>query len=142
MKLILFFLFFSNSVWSQGVGELYGTVLDETGMTIPLARVFVVSNEYDARTIIAAAESDFDGHFRITHIDVGTYKLVIQYYGKEEFTMDSIQINVDTITFLKEIRVKYPVFDCWYGLPPVIIKEPMDPFGRSITITSEDIKMR
>jgi len=68
--------------WAQNRGVVTGTVLDEHGSPLAQAKVHVAERgAFVAHRVIEYHETDAEGHFRIAHLQWGTY---IVMAGKEE----------------------------------------------------------
>ena len=76
LKFTLFLVFVAinfASIQAQN-GNIAGTISDENGLSVPGATVLISS-------LKKGTTSDFDGHFSLVEIPVGTYKLSITYLG-------------------------------------------------------------
>ena len=142
MKLLFVFLLSSSSLIGQGLGEVRGTVVDLNGEILPFVRILLFSDKEDVETLVAHTETDVDGQFWIKPVEPGLYDMIMRSYASEDVTIENLEILEDHINFMGELRIHTEIISCDFGLPTPMMKETMDPFGRSITITSEDIKMR
>lgn len=104
-----------------GTGTLQGTVKDKT-TSEPLPFVSIVIENQGAR--VAGGQTDFDGNYRITPIDPGSYDVTVSYVGYQPLKVTGVIINSNNITFqdfslnsgleLKDvevIRYKVPLID-------------------------------
>ncbi|WP_084060437.1 TonB-dependent receptor [Cellulophaga tyrosinoxydans] len=76
LKFTLFLVFVAinfASIQAQN-GNIAGTISDENGLSVPGATILITS-------LKKGTTSDFDGHFSLVEIPVGTYKLSITYLG-------------------------------------------------------------
>ena len=140
--LFLFLLFQIQTVQSQ-TGEAKGTVVDQNNESVPFARIMLFTSD-DEATFVAGLETDFEGKFRLTGINPGTYDVQLSDYafGHDTLRLVGIDIHADQIRMLDSIEMKQTI-DYQGGcicLPPNYqVKRNMDPFGRSVRIESEDM---
>lgn len=104
-----------------GSGSLQGVVKDKrTGELLPFVSV-VIENR---GTRVAAQQTDFDGNFRISPIDPGTYDVTASYVGYQPQKFTGVVINSNRITFqnfelnsagdldeVEVVRYKVPLID-------------------------------
>ena len=111
----------STAMAQVGAGTLQGTVKDKkTGEALPFVSV-VVENR---GTRVASASTDFDGNFRITPVEPGTYDLTVSYVGYQPQKLAGVVVNSNKITFVNPelssgvelqevevVRYKVPLID-------------------------------
>jgi hypothetical protein len=116
---VLLSVFSANA--QVGSGTLQGTVKDKkTGEALPFVSVIVENRG----TRVASGSSDFDGNFRITPIEPGTYDVMVSFVGYQPQKLSGVLVNSNKITFinpeltsgveLKEVEVvryKVPLID-------------------------------
>ncbi len=116
---VLLSVFSANA--QVGSGTLQGTVKDKkTGEALPFVSVIVENRG----TRVASGSSDFDGNFRITPIEPGTYDVTVSFVGYQPQKLSGVLVNSNKITFinpeltsgveLKEVEVvryKVPLID-------------------------------
>lgn len=124
-------------------GELKGTVVDGNGLGIPFVRVLVFPKGDTSNQIVGGGDTDFDGNFRITYLKPGNYDIQLTDYSFDTLRISGIEIRMNEFTFLDSIEMNELEFTNCICPPPVYpnsIQHDLDPFGRSITIKSEDIR--
>ena len=82
----IFFLLLSHSILGQVSGEVFGSVMDEAGMPILGASIYLEGTEN-------GSTSDFDGNFRISPAPTGSFNLIASYLGYETQTKYNIIIK-------------------------------------------------
>lgn len=104
-----------------GSGSLQGVVKDKkSGEPLPFVSV-VVENR---GTRIAATQTDFDGNYKISPIDPGTYDVTVSYVGYQPMKVTGVVVNSNKITFqdaelnsgvdleeVEVVRYKVPLID-------------------------------
>jgi hypothetical protein len=103
-----------------GAGTLQGTVKDKkTAEAVPFASI-IVENQ-GAR--VAGGQSDFDGNYKISPIEPGTYDVTVSYVGYQPTKITGVVVNSNKITFqdfelnsgelttVEIIRYKVPLID-------------------------------
>lgn len=104
-----------------GSGTLQGTIKDKSsGETLPFVSI-VVENR---GTRVAATQSDFDGNYKISPLDPGTYDVTASMVGYQPQKFTGLIINSNKITFqdfhlssgvelenVEVIRYKVPLID-------------------------------
>ena len=102
--LILIFLVFSNSGFSQTTGKIAGRVIDrETEDPLPGANIMI-----DGSSMGTA--SGMNGTFFIINVPPGQYTLKIQMMGYETMLYENIQVSVNRTT-TAEIKMKSTVIE-------------------------------
>lgn len=110
------------SLYAQvGAGTLQGVIKDR-GTSEPLPFVSIVVENRGTR--VAAGQSDFDGNFRITPIEPGTYDVTASMMGYQPLKVTGLVINSNKITFqdfsltsgveleqVEVVRYKVPLID-------------------------------
>ncbi len=104
-----------------GSGTLQGVVKDKKSSE-PLPFVSVVVENRGTR--VAGGSTDFDGNFKISPIEPGTYDVTVSYVGYQPMKQTGVVVNSNKITFLnpeltsgvdlKEVEVvryKVPLID-------------------------------
>lgn len=104
-----------------GSGTLQGTVKDKSSAE-PLPFVSIVIENRGAR--VAGGQSDFDGNYKISPIDPGTYDVTVSYVGYQPTKITGVVVNSNKITFqnfelnsglelgdVEVIRYKVPLID-------------------------------
>lgn len=150
MKVFFFFLLISPFSFGQiGLGSIYGTVVDDVHqIPLPFAKVCVYASGDQSGPIIAGTETDFDGRFQLNSINPGVYDLEITDFvsGYDTLRLEDIRVSPESITRLVHIEMTsseiiWCDFCFGYGIPVgTLYSLELDPFGRSITIKSEDIR--
>ncbi len=104
-----------------GAGTLQGTIKDKTtAEALPFVSI-VVENR---GTRVAAGQSDFDGNYKISPIEPGTYDVTVSMVGYQPQKVTGVVINSNKITFqnfsihsgvelgdVEVIRYKVPLID-------------------------------
>jgi hypothetical protein len=149
MKTTILFgiVFLGHLAFSQsGNGTISGRLIDENRESVMFAKVEVFSSEDSLMsTLLAGAESDFDGTFRISSVPVGNYALRISNFieGMDTVQLENIEVKANMIIALGSIlmrRAPNSEFPCICPPKNDPVKIEIDPFGRSTTIKSEDIR--
>lgn len=111
----------TSALAQVGSGTLQGTVKDKkSGEPLPFVSV-VVENR---GTRVAGGSTDFDGNYKISPIEPGTYDVTVSYVGYQPMKQTGVIVNSNKITFLnpelssgvdlKEVEVvryKVPLID-------------------------------
>lgn len=147
MKLLLFLLLIAPPSFGQmQLGTIKGIVSDGEGEFVPFARVLVYSFDDPNGEMKGGGETDFDGRFQLNSLSPGKYNLVIaaDFYGVDTLIVEGVEVQPSQITFLDSIQMKmnksYLHQPRIPEMNPVVQLNRNDPFGRSITIESEDIR--
>lgn len=118
---------------------LHGKVIDlETGEGLLLANVAV----YLGHDLVTGVQTDFDGFFHITNIDIGTYNIEASYVGYRTNWAKNITVKAGSSTeihFLQKINMNLDIeLTCgrWHSIP--LIKQDETTSGQ--TFDSEFIK--
>lgn len=104
-----------------GAGTLQGTIKDKSsGEALPFVSI-VLENR---GTRVAAGQSDFDGNYKISPIEPGTYDVTVSMVGYQPQKITGVIINSNKITFqdfhitsgvelenVEVIRYKVPLID-------------------------------
>jgi hypothetical protein len=80
-----------DSLWSQAVGTILGTVTDSSGAVIPQAKVTAVR---DATQVSQSTLTGSAGTFAIPHLDVGTYTVKVDANGFASETITGVTLDV------------------------------------------------
>jgi hypothetical protein len=72
-------------------GTILGTITDASGAVIPGASVTIV-NQSTAGQL--TAKSDSDGRFDFTPLQIGTYKIVVEFSGFKKTTIQNVHLNI------------------------------------------------
>ncbi|MBK6411001.1 MAG: carboxypeptidase regulatory-like domain-containing protein [Flavobacteriales bacterium] len=104
-----------------GSGTLQGTVKDKKSAE-PLPFVSIVLENRGAK--VASGQSDFDGNYKISPIEPGTYDVTVSYVGYQPTKVTGVVVNSNKITFqdfdlnsgvelsdVEVIRYKVPLID-------------------------------
>ncbi|MEO7080911.1 MAG: carboxypeptidase-like regulatory domain-containing protein, partial [Flavobacteriales bacterium] len=104
-----------------GSGTLQGTVKDKSSAE-PLPFVSIVLENRGTR--VAGGQSDFDGNYKISPIEPGTYDVTVSYVGYQPTKVTGVVVNSNKITFqnfdlnsglelgdVEVIRYKVPLID-------------------------------
>ena len=87
----------SSAIAQVGAGTLQGTVKDKkTGEPLPFVSV-VVENR---GTRVAGGQTDFDGVFKISPIEPGTFDVTVSYVGYQPMKQTGVIVSSNKITFL------------------------------------------
>lgn len=84
--LLLWIFIFSIAANAQTTGEIFGTVIDEKNVPVAGASVLLEKT-------VKGAQTDFDGNYRITNIEPGSYNLIVSYLGYETQTEYNIIVK-------------------------------------------------
>ena len=79
-----------------GSGTLQGTVKDKKSAE-PLPFVSIVLENRGAK--VASGQSDFDGNYKISPIEPGTYDVTVSYVGYQPTKVTGVVVNSNKITF-------------------------------------------
>ncbi|HEY0976706.1 MAG TPA: TonB-dependent receptor [Flavobacteriales bacterium] len=119
---LAFFVFTIGGLLAQvGAGTLQGVVKDKkTGELLPFVSVLIENRG----TRVAAQQTDFDGNYRITPVDPGTYDVTASYVGYQPMKITGVVVNSNKITFqnfelnsgtdlqeVEVVRYKVPLID-------------------------------
>ena len=91
----IIFLLFSAYSYSQENGFIRGKVYDETGLTLPGARVMIVGQTLGAK-------SDLDGNFSIS-VPPGTYDITISSLAKDTLKVTDIEVSAGEVSLVPNI---------------------------------------
>ena len=87
----------TSALAQVGSGTLQGTVKDKkTGEPLPFVSV-VVENR---GTRVAGGSTDFDGVYKISPIEPGTYDVTVSYVGYQPMKQTGVIVSSNKITFL------------------------------------------
>ena len=75
-------------------GSVAGTVMDQSGAGIAKAHI-VVTN--DATTFMREAEADEAGHYTITDLPLGNYKITVTAAGFKALTQTNVSVLANTV---------------------------------------------
>ena len=102
IRLIIAAMIFGGSLNAQTTtGTLRGQIIDESGVTIPAASVFL---EGQGTTI--PQKTDLDGRFKFSAIKPGLYSLKAISLGKDTTSISGLEIAPDGLMNLDEITLK------------------------------------
>jgi hypothetical protein len=90
--LSLTLLWFSGSMWAQGLASLRGTVADSSGAVVPMA---TVSLTQVATGLSRTVETNGQGDYLIPSLDPAGYVLTVQGKGFQKFTQAGITLLAD-----------------------------------------------
>jgi hypothetical protein len=90
-KLFLLVSAMVSSLNAQVTATLSGTVRDQTGATVPDAKVTAISTEFDAQR---TAETDSGGHFEFPFLTVGTYEVRVVKDGFQQEVRNGVHLAV------------------------------------------------
>ncbi|MEN8927581.1 MAG: von Willebrand factor type A domain-containing protein [Flavobacteriales bacterium] len=97
ISLLITFSLFSFSFSQENIGMLKGKITDQaTGEDLPFVNLILSQNDKPVKGQV----SDVDGKYTFDKLMPGVYKLEVNFVGYQKFSMDSIQITVNKITFL------------------------------------------
>jgi len=82
----------SFTLFSQGKGVIAGTVIDETAVTYPSAKIELVN----VKTIL----SDLDGKFRFSELDPGTYTIIVKTPDYSDKVIQGIVVTNNEVTMV------------------------------------------
>ena len=83
---------------AQGLGEIHGKVLDDTGEGIP----FCVVRAQQGGTSLGV-EADVDGRFALKPLPVGEYEVSVLYPGYQTYLIEGVRVDPGLITRLKDV---------------------------------------
>lgn len=72
-------------------GTILGTITDASGAVIPGANVTLV-NQLTAAQL--TAKSDSDGRFNFTPLQIGTYRIEVEFSGFKKTTIQNVHLNI------------------------------------------------
>ena len=100
----IFTLTFQALNAQTAAGSIKGTVLDEEyGEGVPFANVLLYKDDQ----FYSGVATDFDGRFHLRNVELGTYRLEIQYIGYDTIQKDKIKIKSDEILHLGKLVMNY-----------------------------------
>ncbi|MBV9084869.1 MAG: TonB-dependent receptor [Acidobacteriaceae bacterium] len=89
----LLFCLIVGANWAQQFrSSISGSVLDQTGAAVPGADITATQVETSAKF---TTKSTADGHYTITQIPPGTYRVIVDAPGFKHFTREGLQVNAD-----------------------------------------------
>ena len=92
-KVLVGLLLLCSASWAQNVyGVITGRVLDPSGASIPGAAVAAVNNGTNARFTV---RSSSDGFYTLPSLPVGSYDLLVEATGFQNFTVRTIRLQVN-----------------------------------------------
>src|SRR5258708_719921 len=94
LALILIILALPSPAWSQAVAvaEVNGIITDSSGGALPVAQVVMTeTNKQLARTTV----TDTSGHYVLTNLPVGPYKLEVKASGFKDYVQTGIVLQVN-----------------------------------------------
>jgi len=86
--------------FAQG-GSIKGKVLDPTGEPIPFANVALYQNG----NLKTGVTTNFDGEFKISNIDGGTYDLEVSFVGFQTYKLEGLLVKGNQIVPLDDIQM-------------------------------------
>ncbi len=86
--------------FAQG-GSIKGKVLDPTGEPIPFANVALYQNG----NLKTGVTTNFDGEFKISNIDGGTYDLEVSFVGFQSYKLEGLLVKGNQIVPLDDIKM-------------------------------------
>lgn len=114
--------------FSQGTGEVYGKVLDESGR--PLDQVSVTCQIGDG---LVGAFTDSTGHFRLKPLPNGQQNIQFKLAGYHQVEMNGVVIKSDQITYLENVVMK-DTMNTLAGIEIIYYKIPLiDKDGGNVT---------
>ena len=96
----LFLMFAVAFTYAQG-GSVKGKVLDPTGEPIPFANVALYQNG----NLKTGVTTNFDGEFKISNIDGGSYDLEVSFVGFTTYKLEGLIIKSNQIIPLDDIQM-------------------------------------
>lgn len=101
IRLIIIALIFGGSLNAQtSLGTLMGQIIDESGVTIPAASVFL-----EGQGIQIPQKTDLDGRFKYTALKPGLYTLKSVCLGKDTTAVGGIEIKPNGLMNLGHITL-------------------------------------
>ena len=82
---------------AQTAGEITGQVLDPSKAAISNAAVTVTNSATGA---VRKTQTDSQGHYVLTDLPVGTYRVTVEYKGFQQLTQTGVRLNVATTATL------------------------------------------
>ena len=82
---------------AQTAGEITGQVLDPSKAAISNAAVTVTNSATGA---VRKTQTDSQGHYVLTDLPVGTYRVTVEYEGFQQLTQTGVRLNVATTVTL------------------------------------------
>jgi hypothetical protein len=149
MKLTFLFLFFTQLLFAQEHGRISGVLMNDSCAVIQNAYLTISDVRGGlAREEIISTKTDQNGAFSITELPVGIYSISIDLRDKvfggvnySDAMTFKFRIEADKDLHLSEL-VFEPNLICMCDFEIVPYVKPRDPFGRSITFTRDDLRMR
>lgn len=86
--------------FAQG-GSIKGKVLDPTGEPIPFANVAL----YQSGNLKTGVTTNFDGEFKISNVDGGTYDLEVSFVGFQTYKLAGLLVKGNQIVPLDDIQM-------------------------------------
>jgi len=113
-----------DSLTCSSIPFLHGKVVDtETGEPAILANVAVLIG-YD---LVTGIQTDFDGCFKITNIDIGSYTVEASYVGYRTNRATNVNIEAGKSTeliFFQKVKTDIDIeLTCGGGYPTPLIKQ-------------------
>ncbi len=94
--ILIFILFSTAQVYTQGKGTIKGKIIDaENKQPLVGANILILNTS-------SGTSTDDNGNFKIENIDAGEYSLRLSYIGYETKVITDIIVKPDRITFVEE----------------------------------------
>lgn len=95
----IIFIIFSGISFAQ-TGTIEGNILNEEGISIPMATVKVTSG---ISNIVVAA--DINGHFKLKPLEAGKYNIEVSSMSMHSKTITGVIVRPDNISFVDDIQL-------------------------------------
>jgi hypothetical protein len=121
---------------SYSQATIIGKVIDDKGEPVPFANVVIKQNGL----VKTGASTDFDGEFKISNLDGGTYDVEVSYVGFNPYKLEGVKVSSGKVLPLATIKLsvadELPVVEVVAYKVPLIDKDAGASGG---TVTREDI---
>jgi hypothetical protein len=117
--------------------ELNGTVVDESGASVPGADVTITS---EASGGVRRSVTNANGFFAFSAVPAGVYKLLVSLQGFNSYEVTGLALNAGDSRTLREIRLKVAALAETVSVTSDVQLTPLNSGERSATLTSEVIE--
>lgn len=135
-KITITLSFAMVALLSYSQATIMGKVVDDKNEPVPFANVVVKQNG----VLKTGASTNFDGEYKISNLDGGTYDIEISYVGYNNYKLEGVKVSSGKILPLAVIKLsiadELPVVEVIAYKVPLIDKDAGASGG---TVTREDI---